>query len=138
MENSQNTNQEPVQTTPPTESPQPTPVQETTPTPSDTPQSPEPNVLGEKEHSSVGPIIASIIIIILIVIGGIYFWGAILNDSGYTPSQDSEAIVEDDSKTNDLNNQGTSDDVSDIEADLQATDVDGLEGNDLDLIDAQF
>lgn len=129
MENPQNTNQEPVQSTP---------VQEVPPTPTEAPRSPEPNVLGEKEHKSVGPIIASIIIIVLIVIGGIYFWGAILNDSGYNPSQDSGTIVEDDAKTNDLNNQGTSDNVADIEADLQATDVDGLAGDDLDMIDAEF
>ena len=32
-----------------------------------------------QKDSSVGPIIGSIIIIILIVLGGLYFWGYVIN-----------------------------------------------------------
>jgi len=127
MENSQNTNQQPeqpIQTMETPENSQPT-------------QTPQPILTAEKESGSIGPMIASVIIIILIVVGGIYFWGAVLNDSGYVPQDDSE-IVEDDAKTNELNEQGTSDDVADIEADLEATNVDNLEGGELDTIEASF
>lgn len=130
MENTPNTNQELSQTTPSSEV-----VQNTTPPAI---KDIEPNALEGKDHGSIGPIIASIIIIILIVIGGIYFWGAILNDSGYQPQQDSEEVIVDDQKTDELNNQGTSDAVVDIETDLKATNIDNLEGDDLNSIESEF
>lgn len=33
-----------------------------------------------KKDSSVGPIIGSVIIIILIILGGLYFWGYVINE----------------------------------------------------------
>ena len=87
------------------------------------------------ENSSrkpMGPIIGSIIIVLLIVLGGLYFWGERLNREEMLNQQTAPDAVVDDLKT-----QGTSDKVSSIEADVSATNLDDLDAG-LKDIDAEL
>jgi len=73
-----------------------------------------------KKDTGVGPIIGSIIIIILIVLGGLYFWGyAIEKNKSDAPAEQN------------------SEDLNRIEADLNSTNVDDSE-TDLKQIDAEI
>ena len=81
-----------------------------------------------QEEKSMGALIGSIIVIAVIVIGGIYFW--ITRESGSpipieTPSLGQ--VVAPDQETAALLNQGTSNEISDIEKDLDATNFDNLD-----------
>src|SRR3989344_3217967 len=63
-------------------------------------------------HSSVGPIIGSIVILILLVIGGLYFWGRQLS-----MRKDAE-IPETSQQENQQQVETPTDEISDIEGDL--------------------
>jgi len=86
-------------------------------------QTPEPT------KSSVGPLAGAVIVILLLVAGGLYFWGAQLNKQEevlpFIPSDDS---AEDTSTNSDLSaglpEQSSSDEVSSIEADANAMNID--------------
>lgn len=91
-----------------------------------------------QEEKSVGALIGSIIVIAIIIIGGIYFWMTRESESPLpgetsplgqtmTPDQETAALL----------NQGTSDEISDIEKDLGATNFDNLDAGMSD-IDAQL
>lgn len=92
------------------------------------PPSPEP------QKSSVGPVAGAIIVILLLVAGGLYFWGAQLNKQEdilpFIPS-DETAPDENATMTNDtsagLPPQSSSDDVSSIEADANAMNMSQFE-----------
>lgn len=71
---------------------------------------------------SMGPLIAVIIILALIIIGGLYFLRARSVQPTYVPP-----APETDSITDSLNKQSSSDDLNSIEADLNATDLDNLD-----------
>lgn len=90
--------------------------------------------------SSVGPVIGTIIIIALLALGALYFWGARLNrntdvapyilDREYTVSPETEGWMSDFS---------ASDEANAIEKDLQAFNADTLQGkidSDLNLVGA--
>ncbi|MFT5179885.1 MAG: hypothetical protein ACI9GH_000254 [Candidatus Paceibacteria bacterium] len=99
-----------------------TPIQ--TP-PTDTPIQPRPIITEDEKEGSVGPVVASVIIIILIIIGGLYFWGSVLKEQGYSPEEYID--VNEDSQIKDLTTQSSSDEISDIESDLNGTDLDNLD-----------
>ena len=73
------------------------------------------------EEKSWGPIIGSIIIVVIIVAGGIYIWGSRLaplpSESANTPDAETEA----------LKLQSSSDDLNSISRDLNATNLDSLD-----------
>lgn len=76
-----------------------------------------------------GGTIGAVIIVIILIVGGLYFWGKQINnnavvDGGITAE---EIISTVDTKTNALENQGTSDTVTSIEKDLNVTNLDGLD-----------
>jgi len=77
------------------------------------------NMNGE---SSTGPVIATVIILAIILLGGLYFWG-----QRSTPSTDlygnSVGTTPADSSTAAIDTQGTSDDPNSIQADLDNTDT---------------
>ena len=83
------------------------------------------------QKHSVGPVAGAIIVILLLVAGGLYFWGAQLNQQAdvlpYIPSDDT-SLEADANMTSDtgagLPPQSSSDDVSSIEADANAMNVD--------------
>lgn len=72
------------------------------------------------QKKSTGPLAAVIIILILIIVGGLYFLKTRMSQEPYMP-------VETDQVTNSLNHQSQSDDLSSIEADLNATNLDNLD-----------
>jgi hypothetical protein len=86
------------------------------------------------KSGGMGPMIGIIIIVALLAVGGLYYWGSKLIEqpSSFTaPVPDNLRPVDPitiDGTTNDLLNQGSSDTVEAIEADLDATNLDGLDG----------
>ncbi|MFA5888680.1 MAG: hypothetical protein WCW47_01165 [Candidatus Paceibacterota bacterium] len=84
-----------------------------------------------ENKSSVGSIIATIIIIAIIILGGLYFWGKRLEENkskedlitsftpGTTETNGTEATT----------SVSSSDDLNSIEADLNATVLDGLDAD---------
>lgn len=74
----------------------------------------------DSQKKSSGPLIAVIIILALIVIGGLYFLKEKMSRDTYIAPQE-------DSVTQDLGTQSNSDDLNSIEADLNATVIDNLD-----------
>lgn len=57
-------------------------------------QQPENNMPTQPEKSSTGALIGSIIVIIILILGAIYFWGGKLNKSENTmPTENTETSV---------------------------------------------
>lgn len=71
------------------------------------------------KESSVGPVIGTIIILAVIVLGGLYFW----NQRGERVMDETELNT----VINEISTQSQSDDTASIDADLKATDVDNLD-----------
>lgn len=89
-----------------------------------------PPVSGER---SVGPAIGIIVIIAVIVLGGLYFWGQRAEREKATPAQTEATTSNQTSQTSGadadiqaMNTQSSSDDVSSIEADLNSTNLSSL------------
>lgn len=102
-----------------------------------TPQEEAPQVPQEEiqERSSSGSLIGVAIIIIVLVAGGIYFWStAVGRDRGSDQLPTIQSGGEVDAIVNQLNSQGTSDEVADIEADLNTTGLDNLDSELSDLL----
>ncbi len=82
----------------------------------------------EQNKSSIGSIIGTIIIISIIILGGLYFWGKrveeskikqdLVNSSTSTTTGDNEAAS--------IRSTSQSDDLDSINADLNATNLDNL------------
>ncbi len=81
-----------------------------------------PNIGDQKEKRSLGPLIAVLIILALIVVGGLYFLKERSSQNLYIPETQLE-----DSVVESLNQQGASDDLDSIEADLKATDLENFD-----------
>ena len=88
--------------------------------------------LPKENKSSIGSIIGTIIVIAIIILGGLYFWGKridearmnreLVKDQGTT-----ETVVEDDNmEANAIRSVTPSDDLNSIEADLKATNLNNL------------
>jgi hypothetical protein len=78
----------------------------------------------EPRKRSYGPLIAVVVILLVIVIGGLYFLGQRMSQAPYTPPVDT---TETDSVTASLKSQSSSDDLDAIEKDLNSTDLDNLD-----------
>lgn len=79
------------------------------------------------EKKSMGPLVAVIIILALIIIGGLYFLKTRSSKTPYVPVvQNENAAIATDSITDSLKAQGTSDSLKSIESDLRATDLNSL------------
>ena len=83
----------------------------------------------EPQKSSVGGIIGTIIIIALIILGGLYFWGKRIEES-----KAKENLVTDNSPTqtevneaNSIRSVSSSDDINSIQADLDATNFNNMD-----------
>ena len=79
-----------------------------------------PPMYAQTQKKSVGPLIAVIVILAIIVIGGLYFLKERSSQKVFVPT-------ENDAITESLNQQGSSDDLNSIEADLNATNIDNLD-----------
>ena len=92
----------------------------------------------EQPKSGVGPIAGAVIVILLLVAGGLYFWGAKLNEKAqentmpYIPSNDDTMPMQEaDPQATEtdpmLPQQSASDDPSSIEADFNAMDFESIQ-----------
>ena len=81
-----------------------------------------PPMQAEPTKKSIGPLVAVIIILALIIVGGLYFLKQRSSQPIYVPpAEQSDTITES------LNKQSDSDELNSIEADLNATDLDNLD-----------
>lgn len=80
------------------------------------------NPLASRPAGSTGSVVATIVILAVLIVGAVYFWGQ------RTEMSEQEAL-------DSINAQNQSDDTASIEADLDATDVDSV---DYDLDEANF
>ena len=93
---------------------------------------------GQTQQKSMGPMLGIVIIVVLLVLGGFYFWGTQIKDKSQV-QENAEVTAEDianqeDTALENLNTQSTSDEIDDIEADLDATDLESLD-SELDAFD---
>ena len=105
--------------------------------PQETPEEQVPNTpqSDNADKSAFGPIAGIAIIVIVLIVGGVYLWMT-ATDQDVDESQlpviqsggEAEAIV------NQLNTQGTSDEIADIEADLNTTELENLDSELDDLL----
>ncbi len=72
-----------------------------------------------KKDSGIGPIIGSIIIVILIVLGGLYFWGYVIKNKSIKQIDPKE--IKDNDILN-INNELNKSDVNIIDSELQQID----------------
>ena len=82
------------------------------------------------QKTSIGAFIGIIIVIIIIILGGMYFWGKRIE-------LQQKMSGEKDSATEILKNQSASDELTDIEADANATDLNNLD-TELNTIDTDL
>ncbi|MFH0804028.1 MAG: hypothetical protein V1896_00280 [Candidatus Zambryskibacteria bacterium] len=80
-----------------------------------------PPIPSDTNKKSMGPLVAVIIILALIIIGGLYFLKQRSSQETYVPATENDAI------TDSLNTQSNSDNLNSIEADLNATDINNLD-----------
>ncbi len=95
-------------------------------------------VEGAQKDSTVGPLIGSIIVILIIIVGGLYFFGSLI--SAKKVEVQTEQVLEEQNEKMQIEQtakQSQSDDVSSIEADLNATNVDTVD-KDLSDIEKEF
>ena len=88
--------------------------------------------------STIGPLIGSIIIIVLIILGGLYFLSSmVLNKKTEIEVQKIQTQQADTYQIEQTAKQSTTDDVTSIESDLKSTNIDSLDIK-LDKIDEEF
>lgn len=78
----------------------------------------------QTRESSAGPAIGTIIVLLVIILGGVYFW--MQRDERSTANQGLEEALDVSADLEALRQQDSSDETSSIEADLEATDVDSI------------
>ncbi len=89
-----------------------------------------PGMPEEKGH--FGAWAGIVIIIAVLVLGGLYFWGKELNNDQAPAESQTQPLISEtavDKATADLEVQGNSDALSDIEADLVNTDLENLDAD---------
>ena len=106
------------------------------PVSSPTNSDPVPNEILE-ERKSMAPVIGSIIVIAVIVIGGLYLYGEQVVKRQQAQMTPEEILAETDPQLEALASQGSSDEVADIEGDLDNTDFSDLDAE-LDNLDLEF
>ena len=90
-----------------------------------------------KKDSTVGPLIGSIIIILIIAIGGLYFWGSLILDKKKEIQTQEVMEEQQDNETELLLKQSSSDDTASIEADLEAMTIDSVD-DDFSSIESEY
>jgi len=85
------------------------------------------------KNKPVGPVIGLIVIIILILLGGLYFWGARDTLNNGVPMNDDTSGEQSTPATEEaIRNQSTSDNPTEIEADLETfneADIDAIDSD---------
>lgn len=72
--------------------------------------------MGVEPKGSAGPVVGIIVILVIIILGALYFWGQRGDGTNLTDEQ-----------LNVINTQNTTDDTASIEADLNATDIESVD-----------
>lgn len=82
----------------------------------------------QENKSSVGSIIGTIIIIAIIILGGLYFWGKRMQEAKIKENlvNDTSSQTTEVDETTTIQTVSSSDDLNAIEADLNATNLDNL------------
>lgn len=88
------------------------------------PQNPNPAPAPEPQKSSIGPTVGIILVIFVLVLGGLYFWGAEL---AREEADMENPEVGTDSVTAELEAQSNSDELDAIERDLQDSNYDDID-----------
>ncbi|OGD67515.1 hypothetical protein A2Z61_00870 [Candidatus Campbellbacteria bacterium RIFCSPLOWO2_02_35_12] len=95
----------------------------------------------EERSKSIGSIIGLAIIIVILIFGGLYYWGAQINKQQTQEQLDNTTaeMIENqpDAALEQLQAQNESDEISDIEIDLNDTVLEGLD-QELENIDVEF
>lgn len=95
----------------------------------------------EERSKSIGSIIGLAIIIVILIFGGLYYWGAQINKQQTQEQLDNTTaeMIENqlDTALEQLQAQNESDEISDIEIDLNDTVLEGLD-QELENIDVEF
>ena len=84
----------------------------------------------EEKKTPIGSIIGIIIIIALIVLGGLYFWGKRIEESKNTKeltTDTTQPLSSEDNEASIIKSTNSSDDLDSIEADLKATNTSNLD-----------
>lgn len=80
-----------------------------------------------KAESAAGPTIGTIIVLLVIILGGVYFWtqrdNSPATDKSIEESLDASADLEA------MRTQDSSDETSSIDADIESTDVDSIDAD---------
>jgi hypothetical protein len=83
--------------------------------------------MDQQNKSSIGSVIATIIIIAIIILGGLYFWGKRVEESKATENLVSgTSPTSESSEATAIKSMSSSDDLNSIDADLKATNLDNL------------
>lgn len=88
-----------------------------------------------ENKSSIGSIIGTIIVIAVIILGGLYFWGKrideakIQQESAIQQAQmdNTPSTTQNVSEANSISNVSSSDEINSLEAELNATNLNGLD-----------
>lgn len=103
----------------------------------------QPNIMpvgGHENKSSIGSIIGTIIVIAIIILGGLYFWGKrideakIKNDLVSEKSENSNIVSEEDMEANSIKSVNSNDDLNSIDTELKSTNLENLDAE----LDAQL
>jgi FtsZ-interacting cell division protein ZipA len=80
------------------------------------------------EQSSIGGIVGTVIIIAIIILGGLYFWGKRIEESkaAREMTTDTTSAETNVSASSSIESVSYSDDLDSIDSDLDNTNVDGL------------
>lgn len=81
----------------------------------------------DNNENSVGPVVGLIIILAVIILGGLYFWGE-RNNTGATDVT-SPTSAQEDVNVSAIESQSSSDETSSIQADLENTNTENLDAN---------
>ena len=93
-------------------------------------------------HSHIGPILGVLVIMLVLILGGLYLWGSMLNEQAQVPVETPLVNNEPETPRAEADQQiletlSPSDDLSAIEADISSTNLDSLEV-DMMTIDAEL
>ncbi len=80
----------------------------------------------ERSEGSLGPVIGTIIILLVIILGGLYFWS---ERTKMADNKEAATAETTDSEAQAIRSQSSSDDAAAIQADLDATNFDSLDSD---------
>ena len=85
----------------------------------------------QENKSSIGSIIGTIIVIAIIILGGLYFWGKRIDEArlqkDLVSGENTQVEADENMEANTIKSVNSSDDYSSIEADLNSTNLDNLD-----------